>query len=86
MRFPDDMSSTTKGAVEVHFQNFAEKALRPSGLFKSILTTWAAESNVLLPGLETGPGAVYSVLISGSSVEDISRTRSCLPSRNLCTF
>ncbi|CAH0002209.1 unnamed protein product [Clonostachys byssicola] len=45
-------------------------ALRPSGLFKSILTTWSAESNELLLGLETGPGDVYSVLITGRSVEE----------------
>lgn len=71
IRFPNGISSAAKAAVETQFQDFADKALRPSGLFKSILTTWSMESNVALPGLEAGQtDTLYSVLISGRSVKE----------------
>ncbi|VUC21563.1 unnamed protein product [Clonostachys rosea] len=74
MGFPGDISSAGKAAVEAQFQSFADKALRPPGLCKSILTAWSVESNVPLPRLEAGSGAqngtVYSVLISWRSVEE----------------
>lgn len=79
MGFPEDISAAARAAVEAQFQDFADRALRPPGLCKSILTAWSVESNVPLPGLEAGPGArngtVYSVLTSWRSVEEHERNK-----------
>lgn len=74
MGFPHDIEDATKAAVEAQFHDFADKALKGPGLCKSILAAWSVESNVPLPGLETGEGVqngtVYIALISWRSVEE----------------
>ncbi|KAH7311562.1 hypothetical protein B0I35DRAFT_438336 [Stachybotrys elegans] len=79
MGFPEDIDSAAKAEVEAQFQRFADKALRLPGLCKSILTAWSVESNVPLPGLETGSGArngtVYSVMTSWRSVDELEQNK-----------